>query len=224
MTRPLVFRLAAAVVLCLVAGLLSVATAQAATAFTSTVVNSSSGQCATVPNGNSAVQLTQTGCNSGAGQSFRFTPVSGDVYTVSTFTSGSCVDIYGASTADNAAVIQYACHSGTNQQFRLQAAGSPGGSAFTLVAVGSGKCVTVVNALLVQLACGTAAAWRLPGYQTGGDPQPQPVIRRGVRSLERLLVRQRERARRGRRNAPPGDRRLPACERSAARRVRAILG
>ncbi len=177
MTRPLVFRhnrgvlrLAAAVVLCLVAGLLPVATAQAATAFTSTVVDAASGQCATVPDGTSAVQLTRAGCNSGAGQSFRFTPVSGDVYTVGTFTSGSCMDIYGASTADNAAVIQYACHSGTNQQFRLQATGS----AFTLVAVGSGKCVTAVNALLVQLACGTAAAWRLPGYQSGGDPQNPP--------------------------------------------------
>ncbi len=162
-----VLRLAAAVVLCLAAGLLSVGSAQAATAFTSTVVDSSNGQCATVPNGNSAVQLTQSGCTSAAGQSFRFTPVSGDVYAVSTFTSGSCVDISGASTSDNAAVIQYACHSGTNQQFRLQATGS----AFTLVGVGSGKCVTAVNAVLVQLSCGTAVAWRLPGYPSGGGTQ-----------------------------------------------------
>ncbi|HET6706928.1 RICIN domain-containing protein [Amycolatopsis sp.] len=170
MTRPLVFRLAAAVVLCLVAGLLSVGTAQAATAFTSTVVNSAGGQCATVPNGTSAVQLTQAGCTSGAGQSFRFTPVSGDVYTVGTFTAGSCVDISGASTSDNAAVIQYACHSGTNQQFRLQREES----AFKLVAAGSGKCVTPVGTVLVQLACGAATAWRLPGYSSGGDPQVPP--------------------------------------------------
>jgi hypothetical protein len=174
MMRPLVFRqnrgvlrLAAAVVLCLVAGLLSVGTAQAATAFTSTVVNQGNGGCATVPNGNSAVQLTQSSCDSGAGQSFRFTPVSGDVYTIGTFTAGSCVDITGASTSDNAAVIQYACHSGTNQQFRLQNSGS----AFSLVAVGSGKCLTAVNAVLVQLSCGTAAAWRLTGYPTGGGTQ-----------------------------------------------------
>ena len=163
MTRP-----ALTVLVCLVAGLLSVSTAHAATAFTSTMVDQASGNCATVPNGNSAVQLTRSTCASGAGQRFTFTPVSGDVYTIGTFTSGSCVDISGASTSDNAAVIQYACHSGTNQQFRLQAVGT----AFTLVAVGSGKCVTPVNTLLVQLPCATASAWRLAGYPTGGTQNP----------------------------------------------------
>jgi GH43 family beta-xylosidase len=137
--------------------------ARAAAAFTSTMVNQGSGNCATVPNGNSAAQLTQTACNSGAGQSFTFTPA-GDAYTIGTFTSGSCVDIYGASTADNAAVIQYACHGETNQQFRLQSVGT---NTFNVVAVSSGKCVVPANNALVQLPCSTTGnAWRIAAGTT----------------------------------------------------------
>ncbi|MEU4248065.1 RICIN domain-containing protein [Amycolatopsis sp. NPDC026612] len=156
----------------LAAGFFVVAPAGAATTFTSTMVNSSSGSCATVPNGDSAVQLTQTACTSGAGQSYTFTPVSGDAYTIGTFTSGSCVDIYGASTADNAAVIQYACHGETNQQFRLQSAGT---NTFNVVAVSSGKCVTPANNALVQLPCSSASAWRVPGYTPGTSDSYQGI-------------------------------------------------
>src|SRR5690349_9070002 len=100
----------------LTGGFVAAAPASAATTFTSTIINQANGNCATVPNGNSAAQLTQTACSSGAGQSFTFTPVSGDIYSVGTFTSGDCVDIFGASSDDNSTVIQYGCHSGTNQQ------------------------------------------------------------------------------------------------------------
>jgi hypothetical protein len=31
--------------------------------------------------------------------------------------SGKCMDIYGASTSNGAALIQWTCHGGTNQQF-----------------------------------------------------------------------------------------------------------
>jgi GH43 family beta-xylosidase len=162
----------------LTTGLITVApagTAQAAVAFTSTMVNQGNGNCATIPGGagTSALQLTQSTCNSSASQSFSFSPVSGDVYTIGTLTSGSCVDIYGASSSDNSAVIQYACHSGTNQQFRLQSTGT---NIFTVVAVSSGKCIvpsgdsSANNAALVQLPCTTATSrtWRLPGYTSGG--------------------------------------------------------
>ncbi|MFJ7214997.1 RICIN domain-containing protein [Amycolatopsis sp. NPDC098790] len=157
MRRPVL--LAAAL---LVAGSAVVAPAAAAATFTSTMV-APAGGCATVPNATSAVQLTQTACTSGAGQSYTFTPA-GDAYTIGTFTAGSCVDISGASTSDNAAVIQYACHSGTNQQFRLQPAGT---NTFTVVAVSSGKCITPSGSVLVQLPCSAASAWRLPGYTPG---------------------------------------------------------
>ena len=157
--------LAAAV--CLAAGLVFTQNAQAATAFSSTMVNQ--GNCVDVPNGagTSGLQLVQWSCNSGTNQSFTFTPVSGsgDTYTVGTVTPGSCVDIYGASTADNAAVIQYGCHSGTNQQFRL--AQVTGG--FQVISVNSGKCVAVGDgSALVQLPCTAARAWQIPGYGTSG--------------------------------------------------------
>jgi hypothetical protein len=162
----------------LVAGVVSAAPASAATTFTSTVINQANGNCATVPNGTSAVQLTQTACDSGADQSFTFTPVSGDVYAVSTFTAGSCLDIFGASTSDNATVIQYGCHSGTNQQFRLTPVTVAGAvDTFNVVAVSSGKCVVPAadgsgaGTGLVQLPCSTATSrvWRLPGYDPGSS-------------------------------------------------------
>ncbi|MDQ7807752.1 family 43 glycosylhydrolase [Amycolatopsis sp. A133] len=173
--------LAAAILL---TALFVAAPARAAAAFGSTMVNQGSGNCAEVPDASSAVQLVQRGCSSAANQTFTFTPLPGstDVYTIATMTAGSCVDIYGASTADNATVIQYACHSGTNQQFRLQALGT---NTVTLVSAGSGKCVAPAAAGtgLVQLPCTTAASgvWRIaagtsaatftnPLSQHGPDP------------------------------------------------------
>jgi GH43 family beta-xylosidase len=167
----------------LVAGLVTVAPAapaQAAAAFSSTIVNQASSDCATVPNGNSAVQLTRAACNSSAGQSFSFTLVSGDVYTIGTFTAGSCLDIFGASAADNATVIQYACHTGTNQQFRLTALG---GNTFTVAAVHSNKCVAGDGTALVQLPCNSATTrvWRIPGFTSspGGATFANPLSAHG---------------------------------------------
>jgi GH43 family beta-xylosidase len=174
---------------CLAAGLVTVApgpSAHAAVAFASTMVNQGNANCVTVPNGTSAVQLTQQSCDSGTSQSYAFTQVSGDVYSIGTVTAGSCVDIYGASTSDNAAVIQYACHSNTNQQFRLQALGS---NNFNVVAVHSGKCVVPsgdnasAGTGLVQLPCSSATsrAWRIPGYTStpGGATFANPLVARG---------------------------------------------
>src|SRR3954447_18569201 len=108
LTSRRVAALAAAV---LAAGFAVVTPASAATTFTSTVINQANGTCATVPGGanTSALQLTQSTCNSSAGQNFTFTQLAGsnDTYTVGTLTSGSCLDIFGASTSDNATVIQY---------------------------------------------------------------------------------------------------------------------
>jgi GH43 family beta-xylosidase len=155
--------------------------AQAAVQFTTTMVNQFSARCAAVPGGagTSALQLTQQTCNAATYLNFTFNPVSGttDQYSIVTVTAGSCVDIFGASTADNATVIQYACHSGTNQRFRLQAVTISGVSnTFNVVAVSSGKCVvpsgdsTADNVGLVQLPCTTATTrvWRLPGFTGGG--------------------------------------------------------
>ncbi|TDV42201.1 RICIN domain-containing protein [Actinophytocola oryzae] len=184
MTRPVMVRsprrlvrLVVLAVLGLVAGLVSALPAAAATTFTSTLVNQASGGCAAVPGGasTSALQLVAQTCDASARQSFTFTPVSGssDAYRVGTLTSGSCLDISGASTSDNAAVIQYACHSAGNQQFRLQAVGTN----VNVVAVGSGKCVALSGANLVQLPCSTSAdrVWRVPGFTSGGGTQDPPT-------------------------------------------------
>ena len=85
----------------LAAGFAVATPASAATTFTGTVINQANGNCATVPGGasTSALQLTQSACNSSASQNFTFTPLAGsnDTYSVGTLTSGSCLDILGAS-------------------------------------------------------------------------------------------------------------------------------
>ncbi|WP_203787120.1 RICIN domain-containing protein, partial [Paractinoplanes rishiriensis] len=155
--------------------------ADAATAFTSTAVNTGNSNCATVPGSTAGQQLNQSGCASAANQSFSFTPVAGtaDQYNVGTSTAGSCLDVSGAGTADNAQVIQWTCHSNANQRFQLRAAGA-GPNTFNLVAVHSGKCVApagdaaAAGTALVQITCSTAAArvWRLPGYSNTTPTTP----------------------------------------------------
>jgi GH43 family beta-xylosidase len=186
-------RLALAMPPVVVAALLPVlATATPAAAevtFTTTAINQSANLCAEVPGGasTSALVLTQAACGAGARQTFTFTPVVGvaSTYNIRTLTSGSCVDIFGASTADNATVIQYACHANNNQRFRLQAVTVSGQTnTFNVVAVHSNKCVGYASDnRLVQLPCSTATArvWRLPGYTNGGGTQTftNPLKARG---------------------------------------------
>jgi GH43 family beta-xylosidase len=176
--RPWATRLGAATFAAsLLVTLLVPGRAAAAVTFTSTIVNTGNSNCATVPGGagTANLQLTQSTCGA-AGQSYTFTPVSGttDQYTIGT-AAGSCVDVYGVSTADNARIIQWGCNGQNNQRWQLRAAGA-GPNTFNLAAVHSGKCVVPTgdasgnNTALVQLPCTTAASrvWRLPGYTTGG--------------------------------------------------------
>jgi hypothetical protein len=182
MKRP-VIRMTLLTAAALAAGLMVAAPAGAATTFTSTIVNQANTNCTTVPNGagTSGLQLVQSSCNSGASQSFTFTPVSGDTYSIGTLSAGSCVDIFGASSTDNAAVIQYGCHSGMNQQFRLQPVTVSGATnTFNVVSVSSGKCVAPTgdnsagNTALVQLPCtsGLSRVWRIPRYTNSPSQDP----------------------------------------------------
>src|SRR5829696_6959018 len=103
MTRRL---LAMAVTVVLTAAGIAVAEpASALVAFTSTAVNQNGSNCMTLPGGNATnlVQLTQAGCTSATYQNFTFNPysTSTDTYTIATSTPGKCVDVNGASTADN---------------------------------------------------------------------------------------------------------------------------
>jgi uncharacterized repeat protein (TIGR03803 family) len=59
--------------------------------------------------------------------------------------SGKCLDVFGASTDAGASAIQWVCHGGANQQWRLQPAG---GGAFQIIARHSGQALDVYGALL----------------------------------------------------------------------------
>jgi uncharacterized repeat protein (TIGR03803 family) len=59
--------------------------------------------------------------------------------------SGKCLDVFGASTDAGASAIQWICHGGPNQQWRLE---SVGGGAFRIVARHSGQALDVFGALL----------------------------------------------------------------------------
>ncbi len=72
--------------------------------------------------------------------------------------SGQCVDVRNASGDNNAAVIQWGCNGGYNQQWRFQ---SVGGGYVQIVARHSGKCLDVTGAstsdgaAIIQYTCGT---------------------------------------------------------------------
>ena len=55
--------------------------------------------------------------------------------------SGMCLDVSGASTEDGATIIQWPCHGGANQQWRLEAVGE----GYRFVARHSGKCLDVTG-------------------------------------------------------------------------------
>ncbi|WP_117211067.1 family 43 glycosylhydrolase [Allorhizocola rhizosphaerae] len=173
--------LAAAVTLVVSAAGLAVTPASPAAAivtFSSTAVNQNGNNCMIVPNNSTTngTQLTQAACS----MNFTFTPVSGtaDQYTINTpTTSGRCVDVYGNSTADNATVIQWSCHGGNNQKWRLNPVSISGtDKTFNIQSVSSGKCIvpnggsSASGTGLVQLPCSTATSrvWRLPNFTNGG--------------------------------------------------------
>jgi hypothetical protein len=154
----------------------------AITTFSSTAVAQHSARCMDVfgaQTGND-VNLIQWNCHGGANQSFTFTPVTGttDTYNINTFTAGKCVEVVGASTADNARVAQNACSAtATNQRFRLVPVTVAGtDKTFNIQAVHSNKCIgangAVVDngATLVQVPCSSAAdrVFRVPNFITDG--------------------------------------------------------
>jgi uncharacterized repeat protein (TIGR03803 family) len=59
--------------------------------------------------------------------------------------SGKCLDVFGASTDAAASVIQWVCHGGQNQQWRLEPAG---GGAVRIIARHSGQALDVFGALI----------------------------------------------------------------------------
>ena len=66
-------------------------------------------------------------------------------YEIVSRNSGKCLDVFGASTDAVAPVIQWICHGGPNQQWRLAPVG---GGAFHIIARHSGQPLDVYGALL----------------------------------------------------------------------------
>ncbi len=86
--------------------------------------------------------------------------------------SGKCLDVYGESTDDAAAIIQWACHGGPNQRWRLE----PTGDGYVrLIATHSGKALDVYGAstddgaVLIQWPAhsGTNQQWQLQAVGSG---------------------------------------------------------
>ena len=76
-----------------------------------------------------------------AGQQWKLTLVSGNVYTITNGGSGMCLEVPGSSTAQGTQLDQAACTGGSNQQWALDATGnysSPSNTGFNLVNLGSG--------------------------------------------------------------------------------------
>ncbi|MET0415096.1 MAG: pectinesterase family protein [Actinoplanes sp.] len=82
-------------------------------------------------------------------------PAAGGVYQLASASSGKCVDVAGASTANGALLVQSACSTATRHQWKVSAAGQ-----FTLANGNGGRCIDVpsgagTNGLqLQQYGCG----------------------------------------------------------------------
>lgn len=93
-------------------------------------------------------------------------------YTLTARHSGKLLDVFNASTADGANVVQWTANGQTNQQWRFQ---DLGGGYFQIASVNSGKCLDVSGAgtadgvRVVQWAChsGTNQQWRIQDLGTG---------------------------------------------------------
>ncbi|MGI5193970.1 RICIN domain-containing protein [Streptomyces sp. CA-288835] len=64
-----------------------------------------------------ASNVTQEACSTSATTQQWSVTTSGGYVTLKSRASGECLDVNGASTADGAAIITYACNGGTNQQW-----------------------------------------------------------------------------------------------------------
>ena len=92
--------------------------------------------------------MTESGGPRGGGVIFRVrlaTSPPDQYFELVSRNSGKCLDVYGASTDAVAPVIQWICHGGANQQWRLEPAG---GGAFRIIARHSGQALDVYGALL----------------------------------------------------------------------------
>ena len=76
-------------------------------------------------------------------------PPAGEFFEIVSRNNGKCLDVFGASTDAGASVIQWVCHGGPNQQWRLEPIG---GGAVRIIARHSGLALDVFGASLDDVA------------------------------------------------------------------------
>ena len=94
--------------------------------------------------------------------------------------SGKCLDVSSASTDDGAAIIQWQCHGGGNQQWRVEAV--TGG--YQLITGHGGKCLDVSGesandgGSIIQWSCtgGANQTWLLRPLTTAPVPASQSPL------------------------------------------------
>ncbi len=169
------------------AGVLSLATAPAASAATIdpnatyVLVNRGSGKALDVYNlaTNDGARIVQWTRNDGAQQQWQFVDSGNGYYRLKSRLSGKVLDVYNWSTADGGAIVQYTDYNQSNQQFRLQ---DVNGGYVTLISRHSGKAVevqgasTADGAAVVQYTSwgGANQQWQLVRVD-GGTPTPTPT-------------------------------------------------
>ncbi len=141
-----------------------------------TVVNAGSGLCLT-GNGSAGAQLVQSGCNSGASETWTVTSVSGGVTLKS---GGLCAGVRDASTSAGKAIELESCSGASSQTWALTASGSN----YRVVNANGGKCMNILDnstssgALVQQNSCDSVATkqWTFtPSGSTPTDPPTTPT-------------------------------------------------
>jgi hypothetical protein len=116
--------------------------------------------------GDTPVRLVAT-CTGGAEQTFAVTR-SGSGYAIKNVQTGKCVDVSGKSKANSASIISWACHGGTNQQWRL-----------TLPASSSTSPSPSVTPTATPSAGGTSTAPTGGGASPSSSPSSSPSVTAG---------------------------------------------
>ncbi|MEU4522613.1 non-reducing end alpha-L-arabinofuranosidase family hydrolase [Amycolatopsis sp. NPDC024027] len=177
---------AAAAVVAVAGGLLTVAPAPASAATVDTsawyvLLNRNSGKALDVNGASTAdgANLIQWTRSNATNQQFQFVDAGGGNYKLRARHSGKLADVLGASTADGASVVQWTDNGGTNQQFSLADSGS---GYVRLVNRNSGKVAdvqgasTADGAAVVQASSGSGndQQWQLVQVDGGSATCPLP--------------------------------------------------
>ena len=146
---------------------LSVSTHVVDTAVWYSAKNLVSGKCVTAAGTTSPSALQQYGCASPAGtdQAFRFVPTSDGYFTIESRAASTIAwDVSGASLDENAQVVLYTSHGGTNQQWKPER--QPDNGSYSFVNRNSGKCAqfaggsTADGSQLQQATCAVTDSQR----------------------------------------------------------------